>query len=112
MDKNRTKGGAVQGERASDREALVAKGRYRKSGGCAGKECVLTWGDLVLFLKGQRCKSEREVCQGRSSWRKSVKGRTRRSDALEGNVLEMVSDVRIGGTVLKGRGEAESVPLL
>jgi hypothetical protein len=44
------------------------------------------------------------------SWRKSVKGRTRRSDSLEGDVLEMASDVRIGGTVRKGRGEAKSDP--
>jgi hypothetical protein len=110
MNKNRIEGGAEQGERATDREALVAKFRWRRSGGRAVKECVLTWGDLALCLKGQRCKSEREVSQGRISWRKSVKGRTRRSDSLEGDVLEMASDVRIGGTVRKGRGEAKSVP--
>ena len=106
MNKNRIEGAADQGERAMDREALVTKGRWRKSGGRAGKECVLTWGDLALCLKGQRCKSEREVSRGRSSWRKSAKDRTRRSDSWEGDVLEMASDVRIGGTVQKGRGEA------
>jgi len=52
MDKNRIRGDAGQGERASDREALVTKGRWRKSGGRAVKECVLTWGDLALRLKG------------------------------------------------------------
>ena len=52
MNKNRIEGGADQGERASDREALVTKGRCRKSGGRAVKECVLTWGDLALRLKG------------------------------------------------------------
>jgi len=52
MNKNRIEGGADQGERASDREALVTKGRWRKSGGRAVKECVLTWGDLALILKG------------------------------------------------------------
>jgi hypothetical protein len=52
MNKNRIKGGADQGERASDREALVTKGRGRKSGGRAVKECALTWGDLALCLKG------------------------------------------------------------
>ena len=67
MNKNRIKGGADQGERASDREALVTKGRWRRSGGRAVKECVLTWGDLALCLKGRRCKSEREVSRGRSS---------------------------------------------
>ena len=54
MDKNRIEGGAEQGERAKDREALVIKARRRKSGGCAAKECVLTRGDLALCLKGRR----------------------------------------------------------
>ncbi|TXG88763.1 MAG: hypothetical protein E6R15_11040 [Zoogloea sp.] len=55
MDKNRIEGAAEQGERANDREALVIKAKWRKSGGCAAKECVLTWGDLALCLKGRRC---------------------------------------------------------
>jgi hypothetical protein len=54
MNKNRIEGGADQGERASDREALVTKGRWRKFGGRAVKECVLTWGDLALCLKGRQ----------------------------------------------------------
>jgi hypothetical protein len=66
MDKNRIEGAAEQGERAKDREALVVKAKWRRSGGCAGKECVLTWGDLALRLKGRRCKPEREVSRGRS----------------------------------------------
>lgn len=52
MDKNRIGGAADQGERAEDREALVTKGKRRKSGGRAAKECGLTWGDLALRLKG------------------------------------------------------------
>jgi hypothetical protein len=52
MNKNRIEGGAVQGERARIREALVTKGRRRKFGGRAMKEWVLTWGDLALCLKG------------------------------------------------------------
>jgi hypothetical protein len=52
MNKNRIEGAANQGEWAQDREALVTKGRRRKSGGRAVKECVLTWGDLALYLKG------------------------------------------------------------
>ena len=52
MDKNRIEGGVEQGERASDRKALVTKARWCKSGGRAVKECVLTWGDLALCLKG------------------------------------------------------------
>jgi len=54
MDKNRIEGVAEQGERARNREALVIKARWRKSGGCAAKECVFTWGDLALRLKGRR----------------------------------------------------------
>lgn len=55
MDKNRIEGAAEQGERAHNREALVIKAKWRKSGGCAEKECVLTWGDLASCLKGRRC---------------------------------------------------------
>ena len=55
MDKNRIEGDAEQGERARYREALVIQARRRRCGGCAMKECVLTWGDLALRLKGQRC---------------------------------------------------------
>jgi len=50
MDKNRIEGVAEQGERARFREALVIKAKRRKSGGCAVKECVLTWGDLASRL--------------------------------------------------------------
>ena len=47
MNKNRIEGVADQGERARNREALVIKGKRRRSGGGAVKECVLTWGDLA-----------------------------------------------------------------
>ena len=47
MNKNWIEGAAEQGERARSREALVIKAKRRKSGGCAVKECVLTWGDLA-----------------------------------------------------------------
>ena len=57
MNKNRIKGAADQGERAMNREALVTKGKRRRSGGRAVKECVLTWGDLVSRPKGRRCRS-------------------------------------------------------
>ena len=67
MYKNWIEGVAEQGERARNREALVVEAKRRKSGGCAAKECVLTWGDLVLCLKGRRCEPEREVSRGRSS---------------------------------------------
>lgn len=67
MDKNRIGGAAEQGERACFREALVIKAKRRKSGGCAVKECVLTRGELALWLKGRRGNTEREVSRGRSS---------------------------------------------
>jgi hypothetical protein len=54
MNKNRIEGAADQGERASNREAVVIEGERRRSGGRAVKECVLTWGDLALWLKGRR----------------------------------------------------------
>ena len=54
MDKNRIRGVVDQGEQARDCEALVVEGRRRKSGGCAVKDRVLTWGDLALCLKGRR----------------------------------------------------------
>jgi hypothetical protein len=73
MNKNRIEGAAEQGERAHNREALVDKAKWRRFGGCAVKERVLTWGDLALCLKGRRCESEREVSKGRSS-RSRAKG--------------------------------------
>jgi hypothetical protein len=62
MNKNRIEGAAEQGERAMNREALVIKARWRRSGGCAAKECVLTRGELALCLKGRRqCRSEKSA---------------------------------------------------
>ena len=55
MNKNRIEGVAKQGERAMNREALVTKARWRRCGGCATKVCVLTWGDLALWVKARRC---------------------------------------------------------
>ena len=52
MNKNRIEGDAKQGEWATTHEALVTKAMWRKCGGCAMKERVLTWGDLALCLKG------------------------------------------------------------
>ena len=54
MDKNRIEGVTEQGERANNHGALVIKAKRHKSGGTAVKECVLTWGDLALCLKGRR----------------------------------------------------------
>lgn len=62
MNKNRIEGVAKQGEQAKDCKALVTKARWRRCGGCAMKECALTWGDLALCLKGRRaCRSEKSA---------------------------------------------------
>ena len=74
MNKNRIRGTAKQGERAKSREALVAKARRCKSGGCAVKECVLTRGDLASCLKGRRGSTEREVSRRHSSRLVRAKG--------------------------------------
>ena len=68
MNKNCIEGAAKQGERANYREALVIKARWRRCSGCAAKECVLTRGDLALWVKVRRLQPEREVSRGRSSW--------------------------------------------
>lgn len=99
MNKNRIEGAAEQGKRANDREALVIKAKRRKSGGCAAKECVLTWGDLVLRLKGRRGDAEREVSRGRNSTPVGAKGRTRRSVQGHTDGARTASDVRESGAV-------------
>ncbi|NUX57078.1 hypothetical protein FSB65_27355 [Paraburkholderia sp. JPY418] len=52
MNKNHIDGAVEQGEWASNHKALVTKAERRRYGGCAMKECVLTWGDLASCLKG------------------------------------------------------------
>lgn len=54
MNKKRIRGADEQGERTNAREALVANARRRRSDSRALKVDVLTWGDLVSCLKGQR----------------------------------------------------------
>src|SRR5438093_4871970 len=80
-NRNRIAGDADQGERARDREALVTKGRRRKSGGCAGKARALIRGGLASRLKGRRSLSgwpgtERGVSRGRSGGGDPAKGGT------------------------------------
>jgi hypothetical protein len=48
------RGAGAQGERATNRIALVIKGKRRKSSGLAVKACGLTWGGLASRLKGRR----------------------------------------------------------
>ena len=65
MNKKRIRGADEQGERANDREALVAKARRRRSDSRASQVDALTWGDLALRLKGRRGAS----CGARSQQR-------------------------------------------
>ena len=53
-NRNRMRGAVDQGERAKDREAVIAKGTRRRSGSCAMKVRVLIRGDLASRLKGRR----------------------------------------------------------
>jgi hypothetical protein len=60
MNKKRIRGAFEQGERANDREALMANARGRRSDSRAPKMDALTWGDLALCLKGQRSQERSE----------------------------------------------------
>jgi hypothetical protein len=107
MNKNRIEGAAEQGERAMNREALVIKAKWRRSGGCAAKGCVFTRGDLASCLKGRRpCRSEKSAevvvvrVGGRRGWAKRAKDRTRVSDRGHADVKGHASDagaIRAGG---------------
>jgi len=103
MYKNRIEGAAEQGERADYRKALAVKAEQRRFGGCAVKECVLTWGGLALRLKGRRLKkkSGREVSRGHSSHSLGeglgAPGQTRRSVKRLVDETCTASDARASG---------------
>ena len=97
MNKNRIEGATGQGERANNREALVVKAKWRRSGGCAVKECVLTWGDLALRLKGRRKKNRSEKSAEAVVATALAKGRTRRSVKCLVDETCTASDARVGG---------------
>src|SRR5882757_10041803 len=103
MNKNRIEGVADQGERANDREALVIKGKRRRSGGRAVKECVLTWGDLDLRLKGRR----------RSQGRRSEKSAEAivAAQAAKGRTMGRVKCSRFSVTAChRSRAQTSSAP--
>ena len=109
MDKNRIEGVAEQSERARNREALMIKAKRRKSGGCAAKECVLTRGDLALWLKGRRGNTERGVSSGHSSclqWAKG-QGNRRRCPTILGNGLsQMFASAKLANRLTRVKPEA------
>lgn len=99
MNKNPAEGVADQGERASNREALVIDGKRRKSGGGALKECVLTWGDVVSYARkgnglSRSEKSAEVVVVGGEAVKPSdrAKGRTRGSVQHHADVASIASD--------------------
>ena len=109
MNKKRIEGVAEQGERAKYREALVIKARWRKSGGCAVKECVLTWGDLASWLKGRRGDTERGVSSGHSSCLYGAKGqrnRRRRPWTLGDGLSQMFALAKLAAMVNRVKPEA------
>ena len=73
-NRNRIRGGADQGERATDREALVTKGRQRKSGGRDGQRSYLGRPRLVPERATWPRATERGVSRGRSGRGKSDEG--------------------------------------
>ena len=60
MNKKRIRGADGHGERANDREAVMANARWRRSDSRASKVDALTWGDLALCPKGQRSQERSE----------------------------------------------------
>ncbi len=102
MNKNWIEGLAEQGEWANGHEALLTKGWWRRSGGRAATECVLTRGDLALRLKERRCEPEREVSRSRSRSPRRLKGETRRSVQQHDDARGKASDVRASGAVREG----------
>ena len=88
---------------------LWSRLRWRKSGGCAGKDRVLTWGDLASWLKGRRGNTEREVSSGRSSCQYGAKGQRgrRRCPVILGNGLsQMFAIAKLAEPVPKVKPDA------
>jgi len=110
MNKNRIEGAADRGERAMSREAPVIKGKRRRSGGRAAKECVLTWGDPCLTPERATVSSRSE--EGRSSrrygkephlWRRTERGGVFGTMPMWGAPRQMPAQA---GRLEEGRGEA------
>src|SRR5271167_3420093 len=87
---------------------LWSRLRRRKSGGCAGKDCVLTWGDLASRLKGRRLMNRSE-----ESAKAVVAANKGRRAAREGEptTVSLGRAVHqkpgLPGRTASGRGEAE-----
>ena len=117
-NRNRIRGEAEQGERASDREALVTKVRRRKSGGRAVKASVLTWGDLASRLKGRRGRKPRSeksaeavvaASKPAAASRRAERGRRARDERRESRRGQAPEVRRKSELPLEDRGEAPRV---
>jgi hypothetical protein len=87
---------------------LWSRLRRRKSGGCAGKDRVLTWGDLASWLKGRRGNTERGVSSGHSSCLYGAKGQRnrRRCPLILGDGLsQMFAPAKLADTVNRVKPE-------
>lgn len=88
-------------EQASNHKAHVIKAKWCKSGGCAVKECILTWGDLALWVKARwLCWSEKPAEVARAASAGTEEAARAREDRRASDVR--VSEVCHGG----GMGEA------
>ena len=88
---------------------LWSRLRRRKSGGCAVKDRVLTWGDLASWLKGRRRDTERGVSSGHSSCLYGAKGqrnRRRRPLILGDELSQMFASAKLVNTVTRVKPEA------
>src|SRR5271169_1938123 len=88
---------------------LWSRVRRRKSGGCAGKDRVLTWGDLALRPRGRRGDTERGVSRGRSSCLNGAKGQRnrRRCPVILGNGMsQMFAIAKLADTVNRMKPDA------
>jgi RNA-directed DNA polymerase len=94
------------GEQAFNCEAIVVKATPRKSGGCAEKECVLTWGDLASRLKGRRRqrRSEKSAEVVVAGLREGPNEKERRKGMSLGTTLRRIPDAF--GRLPDGDGEA------
>ena len=83
--------------------------RRRKSGGCAEKDRVLTWGGLASWLKGRRGDTERGVSSGHSSCLYGAKGQRNRRGCpliLGDGLSQMFAPAKLADTVQRVKPDA------
>ena len=99
----------IRASRQMTAKLLWSRIRRRKSGGCARKDRVLTWGDLASWPKGRRGNTERGVSKGHTSRLYGAKGQRnrRRCPVILGNGLsQMFAPAKLADTVNRVKPEA------